>query len=181
MLVATSTGRTAIIVFLLSLSIVLGSTLWIIFGVSAILRFFSFLKVCAVLWKPEEAVFVLKKILIDFFSYFLQSLSNNSIRLSKLSFSQFAVKFVVMLAPTLFSRISYLFECRSCKCISDLNFPIVGDVRISVCSFVSFSMIRERKFLGVWVNFFPVTFYKHQIFVLIDNIAKMLAFQNLAY
>ena len=56
-LVATSTARVIIIVFFLSLLIVSVSSFSVVFEVSAILRFLSFLKLCAELWKPEEVLF----------------------------------------------------------------------------------------------------------------------------
>ena len=99
--------------------------------------FFSYLKLCAALRKPEEVLFRYHSsfpwnTFIDFSSSFLQSLSHNSIKLSQISFSWFAVKYVIMFASILFSRISYFSERRSWKCISDLNFSTLSSVRISV-------------------------------------------------
>ena len=74
-----------------------------------------------------------------------------------------------MFASTLFSRISYFYERRSCKCISVLNFSTLSSVRISVSSYV-WEELPGR--LGVDSS--PMASYKHQVFVLISNIAKML-------
>ena len=63
--------------------------------------FFSYLKLCAALWKPEQVLFRYHSsfpwnTFIDFSSSFLQSLFHNSIKLSQISFSWFAVKYVIM-------------------------------------------------------------------------------------
>ena len=91
MVAVTSTSRTAIIVFLLSLLIVPVSTFPIIFGVSTSFRFFC-LKLRAALRKPKEALFRYHysfqwNLLIDFSSSFFQSFSHNSIKMSQISFS----------------------------------------------------------------------------------------------
>ena len=53
-LVTTSTARAIVIVFLLSMFILLVSTFSVIFGVSAMLGFFSFFKLFAAFRRPEE-------------------------------------------------------------------------------------------------------------------------------
>ena len=77
-LVTTSTARATVIVFLLSMFILLVSTFSVIFGVSAMLGFFSFFKLFAAFRRPEEWWFRYHSafpwnILINFSSSFLQS------------------------------------------------------------------------------------------------------------
>ena len=115
--------------------------------------YFSCLKLCAALWKPEEALFKYHSsfpgnIFIHFFFFFL----------AVSPIIQLWIKNATMFASTLFSRISHFSERTSCKCISDLNFPTLSSVWISVFSFVSVSIIGGRNFLGIWGGFFSNSF-----------------------